>query len=110
MECQDVDKVKALDTLLDDQIKEFESGKEGTCDKELDRMMWELNNYDEEAPAAEAKEFADEYPVEEELVEKKLVFGRDKKLSYTKDEGANKDILPDEDVVAVHSMNPDEGE
>ena len=110
MECQDVDKVKSLDVLLDDQIKEFESGKEATCDKELDRMMWELSHYDEEAPASEAKEFGDEYPVEEELVEKKLVFGRDKKLSYMKDEGANADIPPGEDVVDVHSMNPDEGE
>ncbi len=110
MECQDVDKVKALDVLLDDQIKEFESGKEATCDKELDRAMWELSYYDEEAPASEAKEFGDEYPVEEELVEKKLVFGRNKKLSYTKDASADKDILPDEDVVDVHSMTPDEGE
>ena len=110
MECQDVDKVKPLDVLIDDQIKEFESGREATCDKDLDRMMWELSYYDEEAPASKAKEFGDEYPVEEELVEKKLVFGRDKKLSYMKDEPPDNDIPRGEDIVDVHSMSPDEGE
>jgi len=40
MECEDTDKVKPLDQLLDDQIKEFESGKDRVCDEDLDKMMW----------------------------------------------------------------------
>jgi hypothetical protein len=109
MECRDVEKIKPIDVMIEDQVKEFESGQETVCDKDLDRMMWELNHFEDEAPPAEAREFTDENPGEEELVEKKLVFGRDRKLSYTKDETRTADLPQDEDVVDVHSMNPDDG-
>jgi hypothetical protein len=48
MECKDVDKLKPVDELLDDQMKEFESGQERKCDKDLDTMIWKLGDYENE--------------------------------------------------------------
>ena len=106
-DCEDMDKVKPLDTLLEDQVKEFETGKDAVCDKELDKTMWDLGHFDDEEPVMEAKEFAEENPIEEDLIEKKLVFGRDEKLRYMKDETAKEEVLPGDELVDVHSMNPD---
>ena len=113
MECEKVEQVKPLDVLLDDQIREFESGQDVICDKELDRTMWELSYYQDDMPDSDVREFGGEYeenPIEEDLVEKKLVFGKDEKLSYMKDDTSEEDIPRGEDIVDVHSMSPDEGE
>ncbi|MGO9138632.1 MAG: hypothetical protein ACLP9S_04915 [Syntrophales bacterium] len=50
MECEDVDKLKPLNKLLDDQTQEFESGEEKKCDNDLDVMIWELCDYENEEP------------------------------------------------------------
>lgn len=70
MECHDADKLKSLDKLLDDKIASFDSGKDRECDRDLDAMIWELGDFENEEPPQEAEEFAEEPPIEEELVEK----------------------------------------
>ena len=109
MECEDVDKVKPLDKLLEDQIEEFDSGKDAVCDKELDKMMWELGDYENKEPTMEAKDFEEENPIEEELVEKRMIHGSNKKPYYMEDEPAKEDIMPGDEVVAAHSISPDKG-
>ncbi|HVO66025.1 MAG TPA: hypothetical protein VMT12_06015 [Syntrophales bacterium] len=63
--------VKPLDILLDEKIKEFESGIDKEYDTELDEMIWELGDYETEEPLPEAEEFPEKVPIEEDLVEKK---------------------------------------
>lgn len=86
MECEDIDKIKPLDRLLDDQIKEFESGKDRVCDKDLDKMMWDLGNYENEEPKTEAIEFEDDPPIEEIVAEKRVIFGSHEKPYYMEDD------------------------
>ncbi len=108
MECEDTDKVKPLDQLLDDQIREFESGKDRVCDEGLDKMIWELGDYENEEPKMEAKEFEEDKPIEEVLIEKKAVHGTSKKPYYMKSD-VEEEMLPGDDVVAGHSMSRDDG-
>ena len=75
MKCNDVDKVRPLDELLDDQIREFDTGEDKECDRDLDAMIWKLGDYENEESLQEAEEFAEESPIEEELVEKKIIAG-----------------------------------
>jgi hypothetical protein len=46
MEYEDADKVKPLDWLFKDQIREFESGSYRLSDKELKTMMLELGDFE----------------------------------------------------------------
>ena len=46
MEYEDVDIVKPLDRLFEDQIREFESGSYRISDKELKKMMRELGDFE----------------------------------------------------------------
>lgn len=108
MECEDVDKIKPLDTLLEDQIKEFDSGQDKVCDKELDKTIWELGDYENEEPKMEAQEFAEDRPLEEEIVEKKEIHGSNKKPYYMR-EDTEETLLPGDEVVTAHSMTPDTG-
>jgi len=109
MECDDVDKVKPMDRLLEDQMNEFESGRDRVCDKDLDKMMWELGDYENEASQMEAKEFEEDKPIEELLIEKKVIFGSHEKHYYMEDDPEQDDLLPGDQVVAAHSMRPDTG-
>jgi hypothetical protein len=108
MECNNIDKIKPLDKLLDDQINEFESGTDRACDKDLDKMIWELGDYENDAPKTEAREFDDEAPSEETLVEKKSR-GRGKTTAYTEGRLAREEIRQGDEVVTAHSMTPDSG-
>ena len=65
------DKVKPPDKLLDDKMKEFESGKDKAYDRDLDEMICELSDYENEEPLDEAEDFQKAVPIEGELVEKK---------------------------------------
>ncbi len=78
MKCNDVDKIKPLDKLLDEKLNEFESGEDRECDKDLDAMIWELGHFEEEEPPQDAGEFEEEPPVEEELAEKRIAGPRRK--------------------------------
>jgi hypothetical protein len=46
MEYEDVDIVKPLDRLFEDQIRDFESGSYRITDKEIKRMMRELGDFE----------------------------------------------------------------
>ena len=46
MEYEDVDIVKPLDRLFEDQIREFESGSDRVSDKELKKMMREFGDFE----------------------------------------------------------------
>lgn len=105
MQCEDVDKVKPLDKLLDDQINEFESGRDKACDKEMDKMIWELGDYENEESPMEALEFDDDKPIEEQLVEKKMIFGSNDQPYYIDSTSAQEKIV--EDVVTAHSLSPE---
>jgi len=109
MECDDVDKVKPLDRLFDDQMNEFESGKDRVCDKDLDKMMWKLGDYENEEPQMEAEEFEEDRPIEELLIEKKVIFGSHEKPYYMEDDPEQEDILPGDQVVMGRSMHSDTG-
>jgi len=94
MECKNVDKLKPLDKLLDDQIQEFESAEERKCDKDLDAMIWKLGDYENEEPPEEADQFAERPPIEEELVEKRNVHGT----------GGRPYFMAEEDVATARSI------
>lgn len=64
------EKIKPVDKLMNEKIDEFESGTEKERDKDLDKMIWELGDYESQEPPQEAKEFEEPLPIEEELVEK----------------------------------------
>jgi hypothetical protein len=46
MEYEDIDIVKPLDRLFEDQIREFESGSYRISDRELNKMMRELGDFE----------------------------------------------------------------
>jgi hypothetical protein len=83
--CKDVDKIKPLDRLFDEKLDEFESGEDRACDKELDTLIWELGDFENGESPQEAREFEDEPPIEEELVEKGMVVGRNHRASFKED-------------------------
>jgi hypothetical protein len=97
MECKDVDKLKPLDKLLDDQMQEFESGEEKKCDKDLDAMIWKLGDYENEEPPQAADEFAEAPPIEEELVEKRNIHGTRGRPSF----------MAEDKVAIAHSLSPE---
>jgi hypothetical protein len=107
MECQDVDKVKPLDRLFDDQIREFNSGGDKECDKDLDEMIWELGSYENKEPETEAGEFEEEKPIEEELVEKKMIHGSNGEPYYFEGESQQEEIMAGESVVTARSISPE---
>jgi hypothetical protein len=98
--CEDTDKVKPLDELLDDQIKEFRSGEDRACDKDLDKMIWELGDYENEEPTTSAAEFGEEKSIEENIVEKKMIHGSNDQPYY---------IDAGENVTKAHSSGPEAG-
>lgn len=72
------ERVKPLDTFLNDITREFESGRDRYRDRDLDETIWELGNYENEDPPMEIFEFGEEPPIEEDLVEKKMRLSRGK--------------------------------
>ena len=46
MEYEDIDIVKPLDRLFEEQTREFDSGSDGVSDKELKKMMRELGDFE----------------------------------------------------------------
>jgi hypothetical protein len=105
MECKGVDDMKPLDKLLDDQIREFDSGEDKACDKDLDMMIWELGAYENEASRQEAEEFAEAQPLEEELVEKRIIRGKRGQPSFIEGR-VEAELLSGEEVTTAHSLTP----
>jgi hypothetical protein len=105
IQCEDVDKVKPLDKLFNDQLNEFESGKDKACDREMDKMIWELGDYENEEPPVEALEFGEDKPIEEQLVEKKMIFGSNDQPYYIDSTSDQEET--GENVVTAHSISPE---
>ena len=97
MECKDVDKLKPLDKLLDDQVQEFDSGEERKCDKDLDATIWKLGGYENEEPPRAADEFREEPPIEEDLIAKRNVHGTSGPPYY----------MAEENVATTRSIRPE---
>jgi len=97
MECKDVDKLKPVDKLLDDQVQEFDSDQEKKCDKDLDAMIWKLGGYENEEPPQAADEFLEEPPIEEDLVEKRNVHGTSGPPYF----------MADKDIATARSISPE---
>ncbi len=109
MECRDVEKVRPLDELLDDTLKEFDSGEDKECDRDLDKMIWELGDFENEEPLQDAEEFAEEPPLEDELVEKRMVVGRRGRVSFAEGGEMEEDLSAGVKLAAASSLGPDTG-
>ncbi len=107
MECKDTEKVKPLDELLDDKIQEFESGEDKECDKDLDKLIWELGDFENEEPPEEADEFQEEAPAEEELVEKILRVDKNSRASFVESGKAEETEPAGGQLAAAGSLNPE---
>jgi hypothetical protein len=107
MECENVDKIKPLDRLFEETIREFESGGDKECDEDLDMMIQELGDYeDEELPKA-SRRFDKKNPSEESLVEKKMVTGKRGRPRLVEGSLALEEITAGEDVAAARSISPE---
>ena len=106
MKCNDADKVRPLDELLDDQIREFDTGEDKECDRDLDAMIWKLGDYENEESLLEAEEFAEESPIEEELVEKKIIAGGSGRASFVEGGWAEEEVTAGEKLATARSLGP----
>lgn len=109
MECRDVEKVRPLDELLDDTIKEFDSGEDKECDRDLDKMIWELGDFENEEPLQDAEEFLEGPPIEEELAEKRMIRGRGGRASFTEGGEAEEAPFADRDLATAESIASETG-
>lgn len=64
------ERVKPLDTFLNDITREFESGRDRYRDRDIDDMISDLGDYEDEAPLMRVLEFGEEVPLEDDLSEK----------------------------------------
>lgn len=106
MKCKDVDKLKPLDKLMDEKTNEFDSGEDRACDKDLDAMIWKLGDFENEESPQEAVEFAEEPPIEEELVEGKIVVGKNGQSSFREDRQAGEEVSNGVELTSAHSISP----
>ena len=107
MECENVDKIKPLDKLFEDTIREFECGGDKESEEDLDTMTRELGDYeDDELPKA-ARKFYEKNPAEENLVEKKVVAGKRGRPRLMKGSPVQEEIMAGEDVAAAHPISPE---
>ena len=107
MRCHNVDRVKPLDELLDDKVSEFNSGYDRDCDKDLDAMIWELGNFENETPPHEAREYDEEPPIEEELVEGEMVAGGGSRSPFRKGGRADEAFSASVNQVSARSLSPE---
>ena len=105
--CKDVDKIKPLDRLFDEKMDEFESGEERACDKDLDTLIWELGDFENEESPQEAKEFEEESPIEEELVEKEMVVCRNHRASFREKGQAGEAVSAEAELTSARSLSPE---
>ena len=82
------ERVKPLDTFLNEITREFESGRDRYRYRDLDETTWELGDHENEEPPMQIFEFGEEEPLEEDLVEKKTRISRGKvPLKHVKKNG-----------------------
>ena len=107
MRCIDVDRVRPLDELLGDNIGEFDSGRDKECDKDLDTLIWELGDYENEEPRQEADEYMDDTPIEDELVEKRMIVGRNGRASFKEAPEGEESFFTGEQLATASSIGPE---
>jgi hypothetical protein len=107
MHCIDTDKVRPLDELLGDNIGEFDSGRDKECDKDLDTLIWELGDYENEEPRQEADEYMDDTPIEDELVEKTMIVGRNGRASFKEVPEEDESSFTGEQLALASSIGPE---
>ena len=107
MECKNVDKVKSLDRLFEDQSEEFVHGTERECDRDLDMMMWKLGDYENEEPPQEAAEYEEEQPIEEELIEKRIIVGSNGQPVFIEGGRSDEAVSAGKKVALAHSLAPE---
>ncbi len=109
MDCINVDRVRPLDELLNDQIREFDTGGDKECGRDLDRMIWELGDFENEEPRQEAEEFMEEAPIEEELIEKRRIAGGRGRSSFTGGRSAEEIFFAGERLATAHAIGTEPG-
>ncbi len=107
MECFDADKVRPLDELLDDTISEFDSGRDRACGRDLDRMIWELGDYENTEPPQESEGYMEDTPIEDELAEKTMIVGRRGRASFKEIPEAEESFFTGEQVATASSITPE---
>jgi hypothetical protein len=107
MKCNDVDSVKPLDEIFNEKIGEFESGRDRECDKELDALIWGLGDFENDAPPHEAGEFEEGPPIEEELVEGKMVAGGNGRTSFRGGGRADEAFSASVKQASARSLSPE---
>ena len=66
------ERVKPIDTFLNEITREFERGRDRYGDRYIDDMIAEISDYEDEEPMMRVLEFGEEVPLEEDLEEKEL--------------------------------------
>jgi hypothetical protein len=66
------ERVKPIDTFLNEITREFERGRDRYGDRDLDDMISDIGDYEDEEPMMRVLEFGEEVPLEEDLSEKEL--------------------------------------
>lgn len=99
----DSDRIKPLDKLFEDQIDEFDRGEDREYDKDLDDMIWKLGDFENEEPLHEADDFGYDEPIEEELVEKKIVRKRNGRTAFREERASNEES-DEEEVAQAHPL------
>ena len=87
-------------------IGEFDSGRDKECDKDLDTLIWELGDYENEEPPQEAEEYTEETPIEDELVEKTMIVGRNGRASFKEVPEAEESFFTGEQLATASSIGP----
>lgn len=106
MKCRDVEGIRPLDRLIEENSNDFNSGEERECDKDLDAMIWNLNDFENEMPKQEAAEFADDLPIEEDLVEGEKIGGGTGRASKPRGGRADEALLDGVELASAHSISP----
>ncbi len=107
MRCRDVDAIKPLDRLIDEKSNEFNSGEDRECDKDLDALIWSLNDFENEVPPQEAGEFSDDMPIEEELAEGERIVGGTGRATKPRGRRAAEALIEGVEIASAHSIAPE---
>ena len=107
MERKKGDELKPLDKLLEEQSEAFAQRADRGRDKDLDTMIWKLGDYQNEEPPQDAAEFEEEPPIEEELIEKRIISGGNGQPVFSEGGGTDEVLSDGKKVTLAHSLTPE---